>query len=148
MDVPVWISSGDRRYPDWVALRQRILRDPLGLRYSDEDLAAEAADRHLLQYGDDGELVGGLIVRNVPGEPASWKIRQVAVKESLQGRGIGRILMDAAIDRAREEGVSGIVLHSRAPVVGFYEAIGFHVVGDPFEEVGIPHRKMTMAIDR
>lgn len=145
MDAPTWIGTGDGRYPEWVALRQIVLRDPLGLRYSEEDLAVETTERHLLQL--DGDLLlGGLIVRELGGTPARWKIRQVAVREDRRGRGIGKGLMGAAIARAREEGIAGIVLHARAGVVDFYEALGFEVVGEEFEEVGIPHRRMVLEL--
>ena len=144
MKDPIQIGSTDPRYGDWLALRQRILRDPLGLRYAGEDVAAEADDRHLLQFGEEGNLLGGLAVRIDPAEPRRWKIRQVAVDEPWQRRGIGRRLMKFAMDAARVEGAGEIVLHSRAAVIAFYEALGFRVVGEAFEEVGIPHRKMTI----
>ena len=37
-------------------------------------------------------------------------------------------------------------LHAQVPVEGFYLKRGFHPVGGVFEEAGIPHRKMELAL--
>ena len=39
-----------------------------------------------------------------------------------------------------------VTLHARANVVGFYERLGYSAQGDPFLEVGIPHRHMRRAL--
>mgnify|MGYP001823820541 CR=1 FL=1 len=36
--------------------------------------------------------------------------------------------------------------HRWTPVVGFYETLGFVVVGERFHEVGIPHRRMEIVL--
>jgi predicted GNAT family N-acyltransferase len=40
-----------------------------------------------------------------------------------------------------------MILHARATAVPFYLRLGYTVVGEPFEEVGIPHRGMEKALD-
>ena len=139
----IWIDSEDFRFGEWVALRQRILRDPLGLVYSELDLEAESRERHLVAE-QSGQLLGGLAVRALTSR--RWKIRQFAVQESEQRKGRGRLLMQHAMNAARTEGISELVLHSREGVVSFYGKLGFTVVGEPFEEVGIPHRRMEITL--
>jgi len=132
-------------YPEWFSLRQRLLRDPLGISFSEKEHQAEQEDHQLVALAGE-QLLGGLLIR-IAGLPlGSWKIRQVAVDPVFQGKGIGRRLMEEVIRRARVEGIEQLVLHSRKPVCGFYEALGFEVVGEPFEEVGIPHRKMILSL--
>lgn len=137
----VWIQSSGTRYPAWLELRRKILREPLGLEYSDEDLRAERDQQHLLAIEND-EVVGGLIVTQVDSRIDHWKIRQVAVADEMQGRGIGRELVERVLEEARLEGVKEITLHSRLEVAPFYENFGFTTEGDTFEEIGIPHIKM------
>ncbi|MEM1441198.1 MAG: GNAT family N-acetyltransferase [Verrucomicrobiota bacterium] len=136
-----WIDLEDFRFREWVALRQRILRDPLGLVYTEADLEEERGERHLI-LDQAGRLVGGLAVKVLT--PERWKIRQVAVAESEQGRGYGNLLMEHAMQKAREANVEEIVIHAREVVVPFYEKLGFVCVEEPFEEVGIPHRRMEI----
>ena len=54
--------------------------------------------------------------------------------------------MEKVIGDARSAGVEQIVLHSRVTVCGFYDSLGFETVGERFEEVGIPHRKMVLSL--
>lgn len=143
-----WIAGGDRADPTlamWIALRERILREPLGLTFLEEDLAVERADRHLVAF--DGEtLIGGLLLQEREQEPGVWKIRQVAVEPLWQGKGIGRDLMLAAEAEAREAGITQLVLNARETVCGFYERLGYIAEGGWFLEVGIPHRRMRLCL--
>jgi predicted GNAT family N-acyltransferase len=143
--ITAWIDLEHVAFPEWVALRQIILRDPLGLVYSESDLAEELHDQHLVGW-IDGMLVGGLIVRPWGQAGGVVKIRQVAVKESHQGSGLGKKLMREAMEKQRLAGVREIVLHSRANVIGFYEGLGFFCEGQPFLEVGLPHRRMRLCL--
>ena len=98
----IWIRQSDEAFAEWLSLREKVLRLPLGLSYSADDLREEADDRHLLSYLD-GKLAGGLVVREVGDDGLAWKVRQVAVAPELQGKGIGRKLMLAVEEKAREE---------------------------------------------
>ena len=72
-------------------------------------------------------------------EPDGVRLRQMAVKTGLQGKGIGRVLMQFAENIARDRGNKKIVMHARKTAVGFYEKLGYKVVGSEFHEVTIPH---------
>ncbi len=67
------------------------------------------------------------------------QLRQMAVKPGLQGKGIGRVLMQFAENIARDRGNKKITMHARQTAVGFYEKQGYNVVGEQFEELTIPH---------
>ncbi|MCB1229950.1 MAG: GNAT family N-acetyltransferase [Verrucomicrobiae bacterium] len=140
------ISHQSADYDATVILRERILRQPLGLAFTEAELAAESNDHHLAAF-DDGseELIGCLVF--TPLSDDEWKMRQVAVVENRRGEGIGRILVYLAEGFARCRGVRTIVLHARAEVVPFYLALGYSVEGDPFVEVTIPHRRMRKRLD-
>lgn len=137
-----WIEPDGPEYSDWVALRETILRAPQGLRFSAADLEEEKNQRHLVAREGD-EIIGGLIVIPLL---EKWKIRQVVVEPSRQGEYLGFRIMEEAIIEAKRAEVDAIALHSRANVVGFYEKLGFEIVGDEFIEVGIPHRKMVLPL--
>jgi predicted GNAT family N-acyltransferase len=126
-------------------LRQRVLREPLGLFYSDSDLEAERDDRHFLALDESGKVIGGLLVREKDQPIGVWKIRQVAVEPALQGTGIGRHLMTLVAREAADAGISTLVLHSRESVCGFYEKLGYRNEGEAFDEIGIPHRRMSLS---
>jgi predicted GNAT family N-acyltransferase len=142
MDNPLTfrlVAHGSLDYEATIALRDDILRRPLGLTFDPAHLAAEAGDYHLACYRD-AELVGCLVL--TPRDNGDMKMRQVAVAEAEQGRGIGRALVIESERVARDLGYSRMVLNARAAVVPFYEKLGYETYGEPFEEVTIPHRSM------
>ncbi len=140
-----WITQQDPLWESWVSLRDEILRRPLGLQFTAEDLRAEAGELICIALDENHQIFGGLQVKKLDnGEIPAVKIRQVAVRESQQGSGIGKQLMIAAEQRLlRDFPKLLIVLHSRATVTGFYEALGYRVEGTGFLEVGIEHVKMA-----
>jgi predicted GNAT family N-acyltransferase len=40
-----------------------------------------------------------------------------------------------------------VYLHARSSVVGFYEATGYKIAGEPFWEVGLEHRAMQRFLE-
>lgn len=126
-----------------VELRRVVLRFPLGLDYTQEQLLSEHDSHHFIL--EDGDVIVGSAM-STPLPNGQIKIRQVAIEPSWQGQGLGKILMLGVEDHARTEGFTEAILHARQVAVAFYEAIGYEIIDEPFEEVGIPHRKMRKAI--
>lgn len=137
------VAHGSQEYLEALDLRRRVLRWPLGLEYTDEQIAAEAAETHFLAYLD-GVCVGSLTM--APQTSGIVKMRQVAVDGDHQGQGIGASLVAASEHWAVEHAHHRIELHARDTAVPFYERLSYGTVGEPFEEVGIPHRKMAKEI--
>lgn len=133
------VEHGSSEYEATVALRYEVLRRPLGLEFSPEQLAAESSDLHCTLW-DDAELVGCLVL--TPLNEREIKMRQVAIHPDRQGQGLGRELVEFCEDEARKLGFVEMVLHARDTAVPFYLRLGYELEGDPFTEVGIPHRKM------
>jgi predicted N-acetyltransferase YhbS len=134
-----WIQHGTPEYLSMISLRRAILRRPLGLDFTPEQLESEDRDLHLAAWEED-QLVGCLLLTN-RGE-AVVQMRQVAVLESRQGQGIGRALVLECEEEARRRGFTRMMLHARDTAVPFYERLGYRSVGEPFVEVTIPHQEM------
>ena len=138
------IRHGSDLYWEATKLREEILRAPLGLAYTREELLAEADSYHLAAYIGQ-ELVACLIL--VPIDPDTIKLRQMAVKKSWQGHQIGSRLVAYAEDVAREKEHQRIELHARLVAKPFYDKLQYETIGDEFAEVGIPHFRMEKAIN-
>ncbi len=137
------IVHGSAEYAEALVLRNAILRAPLGLRYSAEDIAGEQGFRHVAGFLDGRIVVYGQLK---PCAEANWlQMKQVAVEARSQGSGIGRALVAFLEALAREAAATGIVLHARESAAEFYDRLGYIREGERFLEVGIPHWKMRKA---
>jgi len=134
------ISHGTERYATMVDLRKRILRDPLGLVFTEKDLEGDKKDLLCGCYNDNGQLIGTCILTRIDDDIV--QLRQMAIEPSYQGKGIGNILLQYAERTAMEHHYKKMILHARKTAVGFYEKTGYKVVGKEFIEVGIPHFEM------
>jgi N-acetylglutamate synthase-like GNAT family acetyltransferase len=132
-------------YDETVKLRYKILREPLGLDFTEEQLAAEYSDFHLAAYDDAWILRGCLVL--TPKDGKVLKMRQVAVDNIVQSKGIGSLLVKASEVYARAKGYDKMELNARDTAVVFYQKLGYNTEGGMFEEVSIPHFKMVKKIN-
>ena len=130
------IDHGSAEYQQMVKLRDAILRKPLGLGFTFEDLEKEK-DNMLIGAFEDERMLGCCML--VEEQPNIIRLRQMAVLNDLQGKGIGRALMNFAENLARDRGYKILSMHARKNAVGFYEKMGYEVASDEFIEVTIPH---------
>ncbi len=133
------IAFDSAGYREECALRDEVLRRPLGMSLWDEDLSSEALQYHFGWFAN-GCLLACLIA--VPLTETEVKVRQMAVSPEAQGRGIGRLLLTAMEREWAARGYREAVLHARAGALGFYQKLGYQCEGPGFTEVGIPHRRM------
>jgi ribosomal protein S18 acetylase RimI-like enzyme len=78
---------------------------------------------------DGDRVVGHLQLIDVADDGAA-EIKSMAVDPALQGRGIGRALIAAAVARARDEGRAALVVATATADTGnlrFYQRLGFRM---------------------
>jgi len=84
-------------------------------------------DVRVLVAQEGGAVVGYLLAQLQPtffaDGPVAW-VQEVMVDERVRGAGVGRALMSAAEDWARDRGAAYVALASRR-AGGFYEALGY-----------------------
>jgi ribosomal protein S18 acetylase RimI-like enzyme len=130
------IDHNSKEYKQMIELRRQILRKPLGLDFSKEELEREKNDILIAAFEDD-RMLGCCLLTQV--EPDNVRLRQMAVIPGLQGKGIGRVLMQFAENIARDRCYKKITMHARKSAIGFYEKLGYEVTGEEFQELTIPH---------
>src|SRR6185369_11035107 len=112
------IDHGTKEYQLMVKLRDDMLRRPLGLTFTLEELDEEK-DNMLIGAFEDDSLLGCCML--VEERPGTVRLRQMAVLNDLQGKGIGRALMQFAENLARDLGYQRITMHARKTAAGFYQ---------------------------
>lgn len=133
------IDHGTPEYQKMIQLREEILRRPLGLQFDTEELESERQNILMAAYEDDQMLGCCMLVEEAPD---TVRLRQMAVLNDLQGKGIGKALMNFAENIARDRGYRKITMHARKNAQGFYEKMGYRKKGEEFHEITIPHYVM------
>jgi len=74
------------------------------------------------------------------------QLRAMATDESARGKGVGVQLLSAAETHAKRHGHSSVWANARQAALGFYQNLGYEVVGDEFDIAGVgPH---TLVVKR
>lgn len=138
IDIQVVEFGSDIQHKS-VELRFKVLREPLGLVYTAEQLEEERDEIHIVAQIDN-KITGVLLLKKM--NPDLLKMRQVAVDTHFQNYGIGRKMVEFCEQYAIEKGFNTIELHARDTAKDFYLKLDYKISGDEFLEVGIPHFKM------
>ncbi len=137
------IDFGSEQYRQMVDLRYRVLRQPLGLEFTQEELDKEVHDLLIAAF-EDGNILGCCILSSVNKEVL--RLRQMAVQQKVQRKGIGASIINFSENLARDRGYKKMMMHARQTAIGFYEKFDFTTTGDEFLEVNLPHRIMEKRI--
>jgi predicted GNAT family N-acyltransferase len=137
------IDHGTKEYLQMVHLRNEILRKPLGLTFDKDELEQEKEDILMGAFEDD-RLLGCCLMTRM--DAVTIRLRQMAVPNNMQGKGIGRALMIFAENIARDLGYRKLCMHARTTAVGFYQKLGYSINGEEFTEVTIPHYVMEKSL--
>ncbi len=137
-------AFGSAGWREMVGLRTRVLRDPLGLAYSEAQLAEECTQVHLA-LRVEGALAGTLLLL-LPDRSGIAKLRQMAVAPAWSGQGFGRRLVLHGEGVLRDAGARAVRLSARETAIGFYERLGYAAEGPVYREVTLPHRLMRKSL--
>ena len=95
------IDHGTKEYQQMVKLRNEILRQPLGLSFTPDELAKEKEDILIGAFDDDEMLACCMLTKT---DNTCLRLRQMAVQNNLQGKGIGASMMNFAEILTRDKG--------------------------------------------
>lgn len=135
--VPVpWDTHRDelRRIREVVFIQEQQV--PRDIEWDGEDDAAT----HFLALTEAGQAIG--CARLLP----NGQIGRMAVLPDHRGTGLGRRLLNEAVEEAKRQGLLQVHLHAQTHALDFYRKAGFLPVGGEFMEAGIPHQAMELTL--
>jgi predicted GNAT family N-acyltransferase len=138
------INYNSPEYLQMVDLRREVLRKPLGLEFSPQDLEKDKND--ILIGSFDDEIINGCCILTLE-TPEKYKLRQMAVLQNYQGKNIGASILQFAESLALSQNFTSIFMHARQSAIGFYEKSGYKICSETFQEVNIPHVAMEKRLN-
>jgi GNAT superfamily N-acetyltransferase len=107
-------------------LRYEELRKPWNQPEGSERTSDDDTAIHALLLDDAGNAAG--VCRLSFASPEEGQLRFMAIRQDLQSRGLGKLLVDFLEEKARLLGARFISLQARERAVPFYERLGYTVV--------------------
>ncbi len=137
------IDHGTPEYKQMVELRNEVLRKPLGITFEPGELERETEDILIAAFEEE-KMLGCCLLTKV--DKDSIRLRQMAVQNNLQGKGIGATMMNYAENVARDAGYKKMIMHARKTAIDFYKKSGYKISGKEFQEITIPHIIMEKSL--
>jgi len=138
------IEYATPEYSESIVLRDLVLRKPLGISFTEEQLSEEWDQIHIAGFDESERVVAILVMK--PISKFIVKMRQVAIHPSLHKKGIGTDMVQFTETLMKFKKYRIIELNARDVAVPFYTRLNYDKVGDMFIEVNIPHYKMTKSL--
>ena len=143
VQVGDWATLGEAAS----AVRTAVFVDEQDIASEDEWDAADATAAHAVVRNALGMPVAtGRLLPPDEDSRGAARIGRMAVDRSLRGSGLGRQVLQALEQAARERGHARIALSAQRSAKAFYQRLGYVVEGAPYDEVGIAHIRMARAL--
>lgn len=120
-------------------IREQVFIQEQGIKPEDEWDDFDATAVHFIVYDKEQPIA---TARLLP----LHSVGRVAVLMPYRKQGIGKILMQHIIDYARNQKLPYLKLSAQTYVTAFYDALGFKVQGEVYQDCGIPHIDMVLAL--
>lgn len=139
---PLTRRAGADDLPALLGLRHAVFCVEQGVPQHLERDTHDAAAVHLV-VDDGGQVVATcrLVIA-----PDTVRLGRMAVTRERRGERLGALLLAHAHEVALRAGARQVELHAQLAVRGFYERAGYVAEGEVFEEAGIAHIAMRMAL--
>lgn len=126
------------------AVRTAVFVDEQEIAPEDEWDADDASALHAVLFDVNGQPLGNARLLQPLVNVA--KVGRMAVLKDVRGRGYGARLLQALLLEARRRGNKEVRLSAQRTAEQFYAPHGFSAMGEPFDEVGIPHIEMQLLL--
>jgi len=127
-DIPAIKPMIDAAYSKYI---ERLGKLPAAMT-ADYDKLVESQSLYVLRAGSN--VVGSILLSR---DGDSIKVSNLVVKQSAQGRGYGRVLMDHAENMARAQGLAAVTLFTNEKMhenIALYTKFGFTETGRKTED--------------
>lgn len=122
MSIEIRIPITPKEWEQYYALRYDVLRKPLNQPLGSERNDGDLTGIHFALY-EDGMLRA--IARLDKVDETTAQTRFVAVDTVAQGKGFGKLIMEAVEAKSKARGDKKMILHARDYALQFYLRLGY-----------------------
>ncbi|SOC42785.1 GNAT family N-acetyltransferase [Ureibacillus acetophenoni] len=115
---------------------------PLEDEFDEFDQLDDRCGHILVYYNNQAVGTGRLRIVDEYG-----KLERICLLEEFRKLGLGKVIVQALEEIAKEIGVTKVKLHGQTHAEGFYQNLGYETASDVFMEDGIPHVLMTKQLN-
>ncbi|BAY94922.1 MULTISPECIES: GNAT family N-acetyltransferase [unclassified Tolypothrix] len=138
-DLIIKIVESPEEFAAIKAIRIAVFQEEQGVEAALEFDGKDEICDHLIAYLNQ-EAVGTTRIRYLDNKIA--KIERLAVLSKARGKGIGKQLMEKAIEIIAHQHIPEVIVHAQKYIQGLYDNLGFIPEGEVFMEADIAHIKM------
>lgn len=124
--IEVRAPRNEQEWENYFDLRYRILREPLGKERGSEKNDGDKTGEHICIY--DNSILKAIARLDKTDQDHVAQVRFVAVEKAQQGKGYGRMIMEAVEEISEDRGDTKMILNARDYAVDFYLKLGYEVV--------------------
>jgi predicted GNAT family N-acyltransferase len=141
--ITIKIADSPQEIAAVQTIRKTVFQTEQGVEASfDFDGKDESCDKLIATLND--EFVGTVRIRYL--DRGTAKIERLAVLKIARGYGLGKQLMEKALELAASKNILEVVIHAQEYIKGLHQQLGFEEEGEIFESSGIRHVKMRKTL--
>ncbi|MCH2231422.1 MAG: GNAT family N-acetyltransferase [Crocinitomicaceae bacterium] len=125
MSIEIRRPVTPKEWENYYDMRYNVLRKPLNQPLGSERNDGDLSGRHFALY--DNQILRAIARLDSAGEGIS-QVRFVAVHPDSQGKGYGRLIMEAVEGSSIKSGNRKMILHARDYALDFYVRLGYNKI--------------------
>jgi len=134
MKIEIRTPITPKEWDNYYALRYKVLRQPLDQPIGSERNDGDLSGQHFALYeGNHLRAVARLDSIDMTID----QVRFVAVDPVAQGKGFGKMIMEAVENKSMKNGKTKMILHARDYVVQFYVTIDYTIIEKSYKLFGV-----------
>ncbi|MEH1822311.1 MAG: GNAT family N-acetyltransferase [Nostoc sp.] len=138
-NLVIKVAEFPQDFPAIQAIRKSVFQEEQGVDPALEFDGKDEISTHLIAYLN-GEVVGTTRIRYLDEKTA--KIERLAVLSIARGQGIGKKIMENALQVIAKKNIPEVMVHAQEYIKDLYKKLDFIEEGEIFEEASILHIKM------
>ncbi|MEH1850435.1 MAG: GNAT family N-acetyltransferase [Nostoc sp.] len=142
-NLVIKVAELPQDFPAIQAIRKSVFQEEQGVDPALEFDGKDEISTHLIAYLNS-EVVGTTRIRYLDEKTA--KIERLAVLTTARGQGIGKKIMENALQVIANKNIPEVMVHAQEYIKDLYKKLDFVEEGEIFEEASIPHIAMRKVL--